>query len=1162
MQTGSNHLPMPRVLPVLLLLTAICSETSAQNTGSGNPEKKGPTSPSAPAPPSQPAKGGLDGFKLPSDAIIFVCEQAADPLRLLPRFIMIAPEKLKELLDENEKLKAKQRLDKPIQPSTCHIEGKIEGNLAHLEVRYEGVTDKPGALVALGCKQAQLTRASLDGQTPWLRMVEGEGFVMQVDKAGNYQVTVHYTLSLTGNSPTRTLELDLPRTTGTTVKLHFVGEVKDLRVNDKPLSATRLEWHNNLLEGPPGADGLNKLTLAWKGSHVAPGGPTVLAAEGKKIEVDIDEQRRITTRATLLLNVQGGQARVWKLLVPLESRLELAPADEARLTIETQDYPNASLRTLRLKEPSADPLTVVVAPPPRPVLPATSPRPGQPPTPIRVGIGPFAVLGATRQTGSVVVSNAVGNLLLQWHLPAWCRTTHRPLSAEEKKPGVQVHAFRYDLPPLNEAPPFVDKGGDPATLAFLELEGEIVRGRVEARVTHTFRLPPAKNLTDPRTWTVTTTIDARLLQPGVETLLWQLPPDWSYDSNNPRPEQVLDIGQDEERQVVLKLSNESWKTFQINLKGIRAGSVQERGQTTLPLPKLLGAIPGGFQVIVMVPDELELLPPQGVSPLLEIQAGAQKQVWQLDPAAAKPAEQIEVSWRPFRPEVRAVSIVDLELTAQKGRVQHELRLFYPHSPPKVTLRVPAVVASSLSIREGGQLAEAVPGSQERVVILSPPVQGWGDQARLLLDYSFSLPSQESEPTRNPGGSRAPLAIPLVWAASATQAETKVRIWSEPGPPPTLANDGWTELDIEEVDNQPRWPGLVLRSHRFEPVLTLQRGEQPEAPPTTVLVERALIKVKVGTDNLGYRAFFRIGQLSARHLDVEIPAGVDPRSSLVYLDGKHLTPEVREDGRLVRLKIDPSQIKTNSILELVYVLPRSGLNGEVGGMLQTVLQPPVLRGEPGRVLTRWQVTLPQGLVVLGPEGGPGSDRVWSFRRGLLTPQLKQNNADLDRWLLGSDGVLRGDESDQDQRPALLCWRGGLESVTVVHVPQQAWLLFCSLMVLMLALALWFFCRKDPKRGYRFSRIWLTGGLLAMVLVTVSLFWPTATAAVGYGSQPGLAVLMLASLVYLLLQEQRRRQLVFLPSFRRNAGSSMVRNNSTPPRARAQVEPSTVDVPKQS
>ena len=311
MQTGSNHLPMPRGLPVLLLLMVFCSATAAQNPGStGNPEKKGPTTPSTPTPPALPAKGGLDGLKLPSDAIIFVCEQAADPLRLLPRFIMIAPEKLKEILDDNEKLKAKQRLDKPLQPSTCHIDGKIEGNLAHLEVRYEGVTDKPGAFVALGCKQAQLTRASLDGQTPWIRMVESEGFIVQVEKAGNYQVTVQYTLSLTGNSPTRTLELDLPRTTGTTVKLHFVGEVKDLRVNDKPLSATRLDWHNNLLEGPPGSDGVSKLTLTWRGSHVAPGGPTVLAAEDQKIEVGIDEQRRITTRATLQLKVQGGQTKV------------------------------------------------------------------------------------------------------------------------------------------------------------------------------------------------------------------------------------------------------------------------------------------------------------------------------------------------------------------------------------------------------------------------------------------------------------------------------------------------------------------------------------------------------------------------------------------------------------------------------------------------------------------------------------------------------------------------------------------------------------------------------------------------------------------------------------------------------------------------------------
>jgi len=63
----------------LLLLVGFDAATHAQ-TSSSNPDKKSPASP----PSVQPVKG-LDGLKLPSDAIIVVCEQAADAMRLLPR---------------------------------------------------------------------------------------------------------------------------------------------------------------------------------------------------------------------------------------------------------------------------------------------------------------------------------------------------------------------------------------------------------------------------------------------------------------------------------------------------------------------------------------------------------------------------------------------------------------------------------------------------------------------------------------------------------------------------------------------------------------------------------------------------------------------------------------------------------------------------------------------------------------------------------------------------------------------------------------------------------------------------------------------------------------------------------------------------------------------
>jgi hypothetical protein len=58
-----------------------------------------------------------------------------------------------------------------------------------------------------------------------------------------------------------------------------------------------------------------------------------------------------------------------------------------------------------------------------------------------------------------------------------------------------------------------------------------------------------------------------------------------------------------------------------------------------------------------------------------------------------------------------------------------------------------------------------------------------------------------------------------------------------------------------------------------------------------------------------------------------------------------------------------------------------------------------------------------------------------------------------------------------------------------------------------------------------------------------------------------VLVGISLVQWLLNERRRRQIVFLPSFRRSrGGSSLVRSTSSPTSRPQAPEPSTVDAPQ--
>jgi hypothetical protein len=1173
-------LPLLRWLLLLPLLAAwltpSLSEPAAaafQNIPSGPADKKAP---------SAPAPQGLDGFKLPTDALILVCEQAADALRLLPKMVVLTPEKLKEMQDEIERLRSRLRADRPQPPSMCELKGKIEGQLVQLDVTYQVVTEKPGIVVALGFKQAQLDRLTLDGKTPLVRPPDAEGITVQIEKPGDHRLEAHYTMLLSVSGPTRSLEVDLPRAASTGLELHILGEVKELRVNEKALAETTLGWKGGLLKGSHGQFS-DRLALTWKGSNSMPGGSAILTAESKVL-VRIDEQRRLQTEAQFQLKVQGGTTKQWRLLLPSGSRLVLASADEEKLTVESQELPGASLRILRLKEPTAGPLAVTVVAPPGQTLSRTG---------TRLPIGPLALLGATRQTGSIILVNAAPSIWVQTYRPG--TTTPRAPTAEESKLGSQVRAFSYELPALAEAPPFLDRSADLAALNLLELEGEPARGRLETRVNHALRLPrngePGALApgAPKRSWQLATTLEVKQHQPGATLLEVQLPAEWSYVPSEARwPDPVTEVRLDEERKVIqIRLLPDSWKPFQLTLRARSNRPLDEGGKESRELPRPLGiAIAPGFQVSANVSDDLELYSVEGSNPLLELsQPGPQEQVWRLESAADQTPRQIELAWHPYRPRVRAGSVVDLNLIGTQAHVLQELRLHYPQTAPTtLPLRVPAELVGPLKLIEGGTLlperGPLNPRGPLRLLELTPPERGRSDpEVRLVLEYWIALPDLAA---RKPG-EQGPLRLPLITAEDSTFGETRVRIWCDPGVTPEPAGAGWAIKELEEVKGNRRLPSLVLLSGQPEQVLPLNLTASPAASGTSVLIERALVRVNI-VEGIGqfYRTSYRLTRLSSHQIDVALPAAADTIHLQVTLDGKVVPLQVRDDpdlpaeegaGRLVRLERLAPLVKPDSLLEIGYQLPPPGLAGR-GGLLQTVLLPPVVRGSPPRVLTRWQVSVPAGWVVLGPEGSPGSERSWGRRGLLLAPRLAITSADLDRWLVGPDGTLpasRAEEPEGVVVPALTCWRGGQEPLAVVHLPQQAWLLFCSLVVVLLGLAGAVLIQRS--RNSSFRAVWMGLALAALGLgaVLAGVFWPTLLAAIFYGWQPGLVVLALILLVQWLLHERHRRQLVFLPSFSRRAGSSLGPAGKTSSDRRAGVnprssgahaprEPSTIDEPK--
>src|SRR5262249_60232758 len=126
------------------------------------------------------------------------------------------------------------------------------------------------------------------------------------------------------------------------------------------------------------------------------------------------------------------------------------------------------------------------------------------------------------------------------------------------------------------------------------------------------------------------------------------------------------------------------------------------------------------------------------------------------------------------------------------------------------------------------------------------------------------------------------------------------------------------------------------------------------------------------------------------------------------------------------------------------------------------------------------------------------------------------------------------------------------------PQCSWLLTCSLVFRVGWLSLFLLARRsDGSQTTVAGWFW---GLLALlpVAVMVGLFlYPTPAAAVVYGCLPGALVVLLVIVFHLVLQERQRRQLVFLPSFRRGGGSAL--NRPSKGSAPRHGGPSPVDGP---
>jgi hypothetical protein len=1035
----------------------------------------------------------------------------------VPDAVVLSATSYQKLLDEIARLRDQGRLKKAVAPSRCQLKGKIEGRAAALQAQFDFVTERPDTAVTLACGQAFLGNATLDGHTPVFRP-EVDSFTVQVDKPGEHQVILDLMVPLSERGPAvrpardggpgwQGLELALPRAAVTTIEMDLPGGTREVHVGGKPWSDTLVTFKSNHLGG--GLGPTDKLDLTWKVPTA--GAATLLAADGR-IRVRLDAGG-LTITAELTLRAESGQASEWRLLAPRGAVVRAAPTDEGRLngSVEVADQPNSPLAryTLRLNEPSAEPLRVVITTR-SPIL-----RPGN-----TVAVGPFALEGASRQSGLLLISNTLPDLHLD------CRPhgdlVYKQLSIDDERrtdPSL-VTAFRYNsASPAGQGPGF-------------ELEAEAHRSHVKTTVRHVLSLRP-EGTTGALRWYAITTIFATPRWTEVDQVKVLLPPNWEPLDDTPVPT---------DRLLTLKVqragSSDTPRPVTLNLEGRYADRLASSGSSSLALPHPVGVFDQGGEVTVQVPRDQEVsLSGDQASGLESVRQTPHEQTWRGRPLP----ESLSIRWRPYAPDVRASAVIDLRLTAKGGEVwRHEIRCQLPQpTPPQLALRVPPGV-TDLRLLSGGTLS-----SDSHAIKL--PAEASREHS-LVLSYSFASATKG-----------ASFVVPLVTLAQATQADARVRVWCESGMLPVPAGPTWDLLPIEEVADHKALPVLVLRTPRAESPLTMHWAEAPRA--FDVLIDRAVIQVEV-EDGGGqrFRARYRLRQLASNQIDVELPLPVSLVDLKATLGSKVVGFESLDEaghpsatGRTARLRLGPDLVTPRSVLALSYVLPPGRAGSGVTNLLNTPLVPPVVRGDPGAVPVCWQVTVPSSWVVLGPESGPGAERAWARRGWLLAPRLTRSAAEV-----AEEGFREPGQDNEPlpngAAPAVVCWRTGAEPLTLTHVPQLAWWLACSPVLLVVGLTLY---GLGGTRGSRGRSLGLA--LLAVAVGAGAILRPAVLSAVAYGCEPGAGVLLVVLLMQWLVHERYRRQVVFLPSFSRGrAGSSLIRGSSAP--RSAPGEPSTVDVPR--
>ncbi|MFN4259828.1 MAG: hypothetical protein ACK4RK_11055 [Gemmataceae bacterium] len=1060
--------------------------------------------------------------------------RAAGEMELLPKLPADVLREFQKLLDERDRLRALlEAVSKPRVPNECRLTGRVVGDVVRVQATFHIVTEEARELIALGCHKARPIAARFDdGQLPILLPPGDDGFLVRLEKKDHpYTVILDMEVPVFVRDQQRGFELSLPRAAVTLLEA-FDGPdaVQDVRIKfrereqldakfrerEQVETAVSLRARNPqrraLALGPT-----DRLEISWRGPTPQQPDQPLVDSQG---EIDVlVEENQITTTARLTLKTLRGQTDVWKIYAPTQAIVEL-PNQQYATVVPPTDAKNP-VWTVQLTEPGSGPLTVHIR--------QRQMRNGQ-----RLAVGPYFVLNAFRQQGRILIK-----------APADVRVRVTPRGeiipmpvpeAQRPESGTSVMYHYFNLPNVVRAAP-------PPPL--VELDVEKLQGVLQSRLVHHLQLTSEG-------WLIRTDIHITPVRMIVDRLEVEVPNNLRQIRAEPATlVESVELLEPEKgaARALIKLAQAQGgpfvspekAEFRVTLHGLvaMADDVQD---AILLLPQPRNTLDQGGEFHIHLPEgwEMSHVAWEPRMPLTNTGQGA----WRFDQAPTH----VDLGWRQHRLDLSVDTSMDVSLNLEAAQAHVRCRFRFPRERLRqLRVHMPGLARERLPIVQGGVL---VPQA-DLIGILELDDAAF-QKREVTLEYWFDLPAADSRVAQRD------FVVPLFWCADATQTLTQVRVWSDPGVKPVLASRVWEIRPPEIVPGRDRLPSLVMRATGTDLPLVIALTESALAPLAAIAVDRVLVQVFVRENGeQEYRTRFLINKLTTRTLDLELPTRGGTISSLnldLRLDGHipnmeplddHVPPNDR--GHLVRLRMpQPESHQYPMVLDVYYVITPGIGAANSGGLLSrmsfwTSFQPPQLRGNVFLGRVRWQVELPGNWVAFEQGRGTTVEQQWGLRGWLPAPRASASHDDLERWFSGST-------AGNPNRPSLVCWQTTLQPLSIMHVPQQVWLLLCSLVVLTVGLLLYY----APLSRAQF---WCILAVLGLTGITLGVWWPSFLPLIVYGSQPGILILALVLGIQWMLQQRYRRQLIFMPGFSRvRSGSSVTRGSS---KVRIRGEPSTVD-----